>query len=267
MHHRVAMRLVAMVVLAATAASCSKSSQTTTEAFGTNQAPTSNKKQNTVAGFCQAIEASREDLMTSTEGPVAGPELFLTGLKRVQKSATKEVGPILDRLVKIMGRTGGLEGSELEDRMRQIASDPDFQEAVDDFDGYVSRECDIELGAKGTATTGDTDPAGTSAAANQVAEKALADLKAYLNTNYGNTGWIGKLSGLKVSVLTAKRVADFTVGSKAGISLTPEEAVAACSAVAEFIDRDFSDGKSVVTDSNGTTVASRNNKSEQCKPA
>lgn len=231
---------------------------------GTTSRPTAS-----VEDFCQAVEDSKEDL--SSSDPSHGPVQYLTGLRKVQKKATKEVKLDIDALVKLVSVIDDLPDDEAGAKLKQLNESPEFIRSYRAFNRYVQDKCNVNLAKTGTTvrnttrrTTVVTDETTPTSGSAKTAQQALDELKTFLNDKYGTTAWIGKLSGLKVTIQTSKNTADFTLGTKAGETMTPDEAVAACTAVAEYIDSVFSNGKSIITDTNEKPIASRPEKDAPC---
>ena len=269
MRQRAVLSLVLVILLTAGAA-CVKTGppDTTSSSTEASPPPTTKKKENTVEDFCAAVEDNKADLISGSSESAADPETFLTGLKKLQKKATKQIKPVLATLVDLYAATEGLSGAELEDKLSELNRDPDFRDNLKELNDYVSDKCDVQLNR--VATTRTTRRATTTSAgpnSSGVAKDAIDGLKKHLNDNYLTTVWYDKISGLKVSVDVSANTADFTIIGRAGATLASDEAVAVCEATAEFVDKNFTGGAVTVDDSAGTTLASRASRSTKCAAA
>jgi len=268
---RVAACLLLVVSVQAGLAACGRAAQVN-EASGTvtdgGQPATTKAKTVSVEEFCDAVEENKEDLTGLDDA--FGAVQYLTALRKLQRRAAKDVKLDIDALVRLLSGIDDLPDDEARDRFEQMDANPEFVRAYRSFNRFVEQNCQIDLvrsatTVRKTTTTGD---ATTTTGKKVSAQEALDGLKTFLNDKYGSTSWISKLAGLKVTLRTGAQVTgDFTVGSEEGSTLTVDEAVAACTAVAEYIDQNFSDGKATITGAGEQPIASRPGKSGPCMPA
>jgi hypothetical protein len=80
----------------------------------------------------------------------------------------------------------------------------------------------------------------------------LEALTAYLSNHFGGESWRNQLADYKLS--TADDDFELTVAVRS--TMSPDEAVAACSAIAKWSTTTFADGKVTVTNHDGAPLAS-----------
>ncbi|MBI2706251.1 MAG: hypothetical protein HYX32_13300 [Actinobacteria bacterium] len=217
-----------------------------------------------VADYCGAVRDNLDGLKAASDDV----DSFVAALGNLQKRATRQIRPSLDRVVLGAESLVGLSGDERAAREQELEDDADFTGAAGKLEAYTAENCDVRLTTTPTHLTETTrrfattqqEAAPSPTTLSRSGSEVLAELQDFLSANYATTPWYQAASKVAISSGRGGVTFKLTVDG----SLPPEDAVAACRGVAEFADGAFDDAAVNVVEPGGTVLAHRTDEASGC---